>query len=156
MSVHCVEYVSVMKKEDACKGAGKTNIFIASFTTALACLKLYKELEKLGEQVLYYDADSVIYRWKEGKPYVPTGSFLGEMTDKLEGDPIVEFESAGPKSYCYLTEGGKSDCKNQGVKSSYEINQVLNCRSMMQHIQQELTNLLQCRRVMNIDIKIIL
>ena len=48
VSVHCVEYVSVMKKEDACKGAGKTNIFIVTFTTALACLKVYKELEKAG------------------------------------------------------------------------------------------------------------
>ena len=40
--------VSVMKKEkDACEGAGKTNIFIACFTTALARLKVYAELEKL-------------------------------------------------------------------------------------------------------------
>ena len=55
--------VSVMKKEKGgCEGAGKTNIFIACFTTALARLKLYAELEKLGEQVLYCDTDSVIYR----------------------------------------------------------------------------------------------
>ena len=46
--------VSVMKKEDACESGGKTNIFMASFTTALARLKLYDELERLGEQVLYY------------------------------------------------------------------------------------------------------
>ena len=38
-------------------------------------------------------------------------------------------------------------------KSSFEINQVLNCDSMMQHIQQELANPLQCRRLMNIDIQ---
>ena len=78
--------VSVMKKEkDACEGAGKTNIFIASFTTALARLKLYAELEKSGEQVLYYDTDSVIYRWKEGESFIPPGIFLGEMTDELGG-----------------------------------------------------------------------
>ena len=42
--------VSVMKKEkDACEGAGKTTIFIACFTTALARLKLYAELEKVGK-----------------------------------------------------------------------------------------------------------
>lgn len=46
--------VSVIKKEDARESGGKRNIFIASFTTALARLKLYDELEKLGEQVLYY------------------------------------------------------------------------------------------------------
>ena len=42
--------VSVIKKEkDACEEALKTNIFIACFTTALARLKLYAELEKLGK-----------------------------------------------------------------------------------------------------------
>ena len=146
--------VSVMKKEkDACEGAGKTNIFIACFTTALLRLKLYAELETLGEQVLYYDTDSVIYRWKQGEPFIPTGSFLGEMTDELGGDPIMEFGSAGPKLYCYQTMSGKSECKNKGTKSSFEINQVLNFDSMMQHIQQELANPLQCRRLMNIDIQ---
>ena len=66
--------VSVMKKQDACEGAEKTNIFIASFTTALARPKLYEELQKLEKQVLYYDTDSVIYRWREGQPYIPTGT----------------------------------------------------------------------------------
>lgn len=37
--------VSVMKKEDACEGASKTNIFIACFTTAMVRLKLRKELK---------------------------------------------------------------------------------------------------------------
>lgn len=146
--------VSAMKKEkDASEGAGKTNIFIACFTTALARLKLYAELEKLGEQVLYYDTDSVIYRWKQREPFIPGGILLGEMTDELGGDPIMEFGSAGPKSYCYQTMSGKSECKNKGTKSSFEINQVLSCDSMMQHIQQEVANPLQCRRLMNIDIK---
>jgi len=91
-------------------------------------------MEKLGEQVLYYDTDSVIYRWKEGEPFIPTGIFLGEMKDELGGDTIMEFGSARPKSYCYQTATGKAECKNKGTKSSYKINQVLNCDSMMQHI----------------------
>ena len=106
--------VSVMKKEDACEGAGKTNIFIPSFTTALARPKLYEELQKLEKQVLYYDTDSVIYGWREGQPYIPTGIFLGQMTDELEGDPIVEFGSTGPKTYCYRTQGDKKRMQEQG------------------------------------------
>lgn len=146
--------VSVMKREkDTCEGAGKTNIFIACFTTALARLKLYAELEKLGEQVLYYDTDSVIYRWKEGEPFIPTGIFLGEMTDELGRDPIMVFGSTGPKSYCYQTYGNKKECQNKGTKTSFEIYQVLNRDSMMQHIQQGLANPLHCRRLINIDIK---
>ena len=37
------------------------NIFVAAFTTCHARLKLYEALEPLGERVLYYDADSIIY-----------------------------------------------------------------------------------------------
>ena len=89
----------MIKKEDACEGAGKTNIFIASFTTALARLKLYEELQSWGSK-FFTMTQTVIYKWREGQPRNPTGIFLGQMTDELEGDPIVEFGSAGPKTYC--------------------------------------------------------
>ena len=145
--------VSTLKYEDACQSSGKINIFIACFTTALARLKLYAELEKLNEQVLYYDTDSVIYSCKDGEVKIPTCIFLGQMTDELEGDAITVFGSAGPKSYCYRTRGGKTECKNKGTKSSYEINQVLNCTSMMQHTQKELSVPLEQRRLMEINIK---
>ena len=126
---------------------------LACFTTALARLKLYAELEKLENQVLYYDTDSVIYSCKPGEIKIPTGIFLGEMTDELGGDSISEFGSAGPKSYCYHTQRGKSECKNKGTKSSFEINQTLNSHSMMEHIKKELTDPLEKRRLMEIEIK---
>lgn len=43
--------------------------------------------------MLYYDTDSVIYRWKEDQPYIPSGVFLGELTDELEGDTIIHAQS---------------------------------------------------------------
>lgn len=145
--------VSTLQKEDACEGSGRINVFIACFTTAQARLKLYAELEKLGDQVLYYDTDSVIYSYKPGQVKIPTGVFLGELTDEIGGDVITEFGSAGPKSYCYETRGGKTECKNKGTKSSFEINQVLNCASMMSHIRMELTDPQEKRRLMEIVIK---
>ena len=78
-------------EEDAVKGS-KTNIFIAAFTTCQARLKLYESLEALGDRVLYYDTDSVIYTWKPGQTKIPLGDYLGDMTNELdEGDYIVEF-----------------------------------------------------------------
>ena len=50
-------------------------------------------------------------------------------------------------------KGMKKECKNKGTKSSYKINQVLNCGSMILRIQQEMTNLLDSRRLMDIEIK---
>ena len=40
-----------------------TNVFIAAFTTSWARIRLYEALDILGEQVLYYDTDSIIYKY---------------------------------------------------------------------------------------------
>ncbi|XP_054279042.1 uncharacterized protein LOC128997429 [Macrosteles quadrilineatus] len=82
------------------------NVVVAAYTTAQARLKLYEHLDALGGQVLYYDTDSVLYVYKGGLYRVPTGDYLGEMTDELAeygpGSYIVEFVSGGPKTYAYL------------------------------------------------------
>ena len=42
------------------------NIFVACFTTCWARLRLYAALEPLGQRVLYYDTDSIIFLQDEG------------------------------------------------------------------------------------------
>ena len=76
-----------------------------------ARLRLYEALGVLQERVLYYDMDSVNYRWKAGQPSIPIGVFLGEMTDELEGDVIIEFVSGGAKNYGHITRSGKPNAK---------------------------------------------
>lgn len=56
-----VAYKSI--DQDTDKGT-EINIFVAAFTTFQARLKFYESLETLGNCVLYYDTDSVIYTWK--------------------------------------------------------------------------------------------
>ena len=46
------------------------------------CFTFKEELEKLNEQVLFYDTDSGIYSCKPGEVKIPTGVFLGQMTVK--------------------------------------------------------------------------
>ena len=108
-----MEIVTTQAKEEAEKSL-KTNVFIAIFTTAHARLKLYEVLETLQERVLYYDTDSVIYKWRPGQAEIPLGVFLGELTDEVEGNPILEFASGGAKNYGYLTRGGKVECRVRG------------------------------------------
>lgn len=69
-----------------------TNIFLAAFTTAWARIKLYSEMQKLGDAVLYHDTDSIIYA-TNGLNDPPLGNFLGEFTDELDGDVITQFVS---------------------------------------------------------------
>ena len=108
------------------------------FTTAIARLKLYEALEQLQERVLYYDTDSVIYKTKQCQDQLPLGKFLGEFTDETDGDAIEEFGAAGPKSYSYKTSGGKSECKSKGLRNTHAVRRVLNCETMLNHIQKEL------------------
>ena len=112
----------------------KTNIFIAAFTTCWARLKLYSHLHRLQKQVLYYDTDSVIYAWRPDQHFIPTGDFLGEMTDELDGDTIEEFVSGGAKNYGYRTVGGKFCCKVRGFTLNVRGRAVLNYDSMKDHI----------------------
>ena len=114
--------------------SAKTNIFIACFTTCWARLKLYSYLDRLKEQVLYYDTDSVIYTWKEGQTKIEIGDFLGDMTDELDGDVIKEFVSGGAKNYGYKTVGDKYVCKVRGFTLNVRGREKLNYTTMKQHI----------------------
>ena len=138
--------------EDECERSFKTNVFVAAFTTSLACLKLYEALDFLGDRVLYYDTDSVIYKTKPGQEKLPLGPYLGQFTDELGGDSIVEFCSGGAKNYGYLTKKGKVECKVRGFTLNYETLQTLNYYTMRDNILKELDQPLQDRRVMPIHI----
>ena len=125
-------------KEEAVVPSNKTNVFVAAFTTCHARLKLYSYLEKLGQQVLYYDTDSVIYRWKEGLPQITPGDYLGEMKNEVEGDHIVEFVSGGAKNYGYKTARGKVECKVRGFTLNVRGKTVLNYDTMKKLVHKEL------------------
>ena len=131
---------------------GKTNIFIAAFTTCWARLKLYSYLQQLQHQVLYFDTDSVIYSWKTGQVDIPLGDFLGDMTNELDdGDYIVDFTSGGPKNYGYTTKKGKVCCKVRGFSlKSVRGSEQLNYKIMRQNVIDEVTAPMDERR--NIEV----
>ena len=136
--------------DNAVKGT-KTNIFVAAFTTSYARLKLYEYLDSLQQQVLYFDTDSVIYKWRPGLPSIPTGDFLGEMKNELEpGDVITEFVSGGAKNYGYKTHAGKVECKVRGFTLNVRGAAVLNFQTMKNNILSELHHPQDSRRNLNI------
>ena len=63
--------------------------------------------------------------------------FLGDFTDEVEGDPIIEFASGGAKNYGYETRGGKVECKVRGISLNYR-NKLLNFYALRDNILQEL------------------
>ena len=77
-------------KDNFIQKDNSTNIFIAAFTTCYALLKLYNEIDRLGESVLYFDADNIIYEsYISNDP--PVENFLGQFTDELNGGIITSF-----------------------------------------------------------------
>ena len=102
-----------------------TNIGVAAHVTSWARLHLYKFMcmveERYGEDnLLYMDTDSLIYVRKDTEDPLPTGSYLGDLTDEYPGCKIQKFTSTGSKSYGleYLDREGnsKSLIKVKGIK----------------------------------------
>ena len=144
-----MEVVYTSKDDNVVKGT-KTNIFVAALTTSYARLKLYESLDVLQQQVLYYDTDSVVYRWQQGHPSIATGDMLGEMKDELDGDVINEFVSGGAKNYAYTTREGKTECKVRGFTLNVRGAAVLNFQTMKNNILAELEAPEDTRRTTNI------
>lgn len=108
----------------------KTNIFLASFTTAHARLRLFSVLDRLGESVLYFDTDSIIFKTLKSDDlhYLPIGNYLGELTNEIKAEDgyIIEFVSGGPKNYAYRTLSGREECKVQGFTLNWTNSKVIN------------------------------
>ncbi|KAL4229096.1 hypothetical protein ACF0H5_012135 [Mactra antiquata] len=118
-------------KNDCQPEDNKTNIYLATFTTCWARLKLYSVLEKLDRRVLYYDTDSIIYVSRPGQYDPPLGDYLGELTDELSAEEhIVEFVSGGPKNYAYKTNKNHETCKVRGFTLNYTNSQLINFESV--------------------------
>jgi len=108
----------------------KTNIFLASFTTMWARLRLYSVLEEVGEDCLYMDTDSVIFVDRNGAHVknLPIGNYLGELTNEITPDQkhIVEYVSGGPKNDAFRTLYGSEVCKVRGFTLNFTNSRLVN------------------------------
>ena len=92
--------------DDAADVHRKSNVILAAFTTAHARAVLYQFISLVSkpENVLYCDTDSVMYiddNPDDGHRDIPLGSSIGEMTDEVPENVVIDhFFSGGPKFYC--------------------------------------------------------
>lgn len=75
--------INYLEKQDFIEDCPFGNVILAAFTTAHARLHLYETLEKLGDRVLYFDTDSIIYQHVEGLFNPTIVNSLGGWTDEL-------------------------------------------------------------------------
>ncbi|VDI57140.1 Hypothetical predicted protein [Mytilus galloprovincialis] len=104
----------------------KTNIFIASFTTCWARIKLYNVMEQVGHNTLYVDTDSIIFCDKDKiiSKTLPIGNYLGQLTNEIspEDKHITHFVAGGPKNYAYRLASGNEKCKVRGFSLDNKMN----------------------------------
>ena len=161
-------YAVYADRSDFVHQLGNANVTIGGFTTSQAHLHLNSYLKQLGERVLYFDTDSVVYTTEPGQVSLPTGRYFGELTNELvEGDHIVKFVAAGPKNYAYQTLGRQTVCKIRGFTLNFLNAQSLNlealldvvvnnpsreivvtdpCKIVRDHVKREVFSVLQDKR----------
>ena len=109
---------------------------MASFTAALARLKMYCVLEKLDDRVLKnVYMDSVVF-----KTDPVTTDFLGDLTNKIDdtGDEFIKsWLCGGPKNYSYRTSKGITVCKVRGFTLNAMNSLVINHDTLNELIQRE-------------------
>lgn len=121
-------------------GDNDCSVPIAAFVTCQARLKLYDELFLLGDRVLYFDTDSIIFVSRPGEYCPKLGDFLGEFTNEIdpkEGDYIEEFVSGGPKNYAYKLNTGVTHCVVKGFSLNYIADQKINFDSLLDIVSND-------------------
>lgn len=113
--------------EEMFTGSTNTNVVLAAFVTAIARLRLFAELVKIGNRVLYCDTDSIIYISKPGFYDPPLGNNLGDLTNEVEPPSkfIQSFITTGEKSYAYKTDQGKVKIVSKGITQHSVANTML-------------------------------
>ena len=112
-----------------------TNEVIGAYVTAGARIHFYRYLDRLQENAIYCDTDSVIYVQPRDEPsLIEPGDKLGDITPELRPSEFIsEFVSGGPKNYAYSVMAGgtggreeKTLCKVRGITLNYNASKLVN------------------------------
>ena len=118
-------YIQYVNKDTRISSLNTTNVGLAGMVTAQARLRLYKELYKLDDRVIYCDTDSIVYKHNPKLYNTETSDVLGGWEAETKS-PIIEFIGIAPKSYGYKCADGKIDVKCKGVTLNYNNTKKLN------------------------------
>jgi hypothetical protein len=127
------------------KRRAHTNIALASMITSHARCRLWKELNKLNDRVLYHDTDSIIYEYRPEEYNIPEGRYLGEWECEEEGLPLTKFTSTGPKCYSYIVRcpDNTERCKTKvkGITLTSANSALVNYHTMKKLVMSELNHI---------------
>ena len=89
---------------------------------------------------MYFDTDSVIFKFSPGLYCPPIGDYLGDLTSELGKDEyITTFCSTGPKSYAFTTNKGNKVCKVKGITLNFRNSLIINEETMYKIVHNHIT-----------------
>jgi hypothetical protein len=78
----------------------KTYLPAACFVPAYGRMQLWGQLNKLGDRVIMYDTDSIVYKYDPELYNIPKGNIIGDWEEEGVSEiGITGFVGIGPKSY---------------------------------------------------------
>lgn len=108
----------------------------ACFVPAYGRLQLWEQLNKLGDRVLMYDTDSVVYIYDPEKYNVPESKIWGEWEEEdISAAGITGFVGIGPKSYAMrCKDETKNIVKLKGISQKRATDKLLNYDTLRQMV----------------------
>ena len=113
--------------EDNIAAEKNVNVGVAAYVTTQARLKLYEDVSRLGQSVLYCDRICDYVLKVDETSNVTTGDYLDDLTNELEdfgyGSFIYYFVSGGQKKYAFSVicpSTGKCTTKCKSIILNYE------------------------------------
>lgn len=113
----------------------------AVYVSAYGRLQLWTELNKLDKRAVYHDTDSCFFLSDPDEYNIPVGNRLGQWEiedDDIKNGGIIEFVSAGPKTYGFKTMNGKVFVKCKGVTLKNATNSIVNFNTLKFNVLQGL------------------
>jgi hypothetical protein len=121
--------------------AHSTYIPAGCYVPAYGRLTLLREMDKLGERVLYHDTDSIIYLYDPTLYNIPCSDVWGCWEEeKISKTGIDAFVSLGPKSYG-IKSGNNEIIKLKGLTIKHAHRNLINFETLNNCIDEHLMNL---------------
>jgi len=116
-----------------------TNDVIGAYVTAGARIHLYSILDRLQENAIYCDTDTVTFIQPSGESWpIATGDKLGDMhSEHKEPESIIQFASGARKYYAYrliTNEAENTVCKFRSITLNYHASKLVNFEVMQSMI----------------------
>lgn len=110
--------VTYSKKEHWVAPNKRCNEYVGLFVMRLAQPKLFRELPRVRDRLIYRDTDSAMFTSKSECRDLPVEVKLEDFSNDLNGKHFTEFLALSNKTYCQLLSNGDQRLKCKGISKT--------------------------------------